>query len=151
MEISTQTDVIFRRFGETEGIAKFAQAGWDALDYSMFDMNPNTSVLYRPDYREYAHQLRETAEKHGLRFNQAHSPFPCYKHGDDDYNKLIIDLIIRSMEIAGIIGAETIVVHPIHHGQTYNERKAINMAFYDKLKPYSEQYGVTIENEKKWG
>ncbi|HHW23881.1 MAG TPA: sugar phosphate isomerase/epimerase family protein [Bacillota bacterium] len=153
MEISTQTDVMFRRFGEAEAIKIFAEAGWDALDYSMFDINPATSVLTRGDFREYARLLRETAEKHGLRFNQAHAPFPSYRHDNEEYNATIFELIVRSMEIAGILGAETIIVHPITHGQTYDERKAINMAFYSRLLPYCEKFGVTIavENMFSWG
>lgn len=151
MQISTQTEVMSRRFGETEAIRLLAEAGWDALDYSMFDINPTTSVLTRSDYREHARLLRETAEKHGVRFNQAHAPFPSYKHGNEEYNAMIFDLIVRSMEIAGILGAETIIVHPITHGETYCERKAVNMAFYNRLKPYCEQFGVIVAVENMFG
>lgn len=151
MKISTQTEVMFRRFGDAEGIRLLAEAGWDALDYSMFDINPATSVLTRSDYREYARSLREKAESYGLRFNQAHAPFPSYRHGNDEYNTMIFDLIVRSMEIASILGAEIIIVHPITHGSTYDERKAINMVFYNRLKPYCEKFGITVALENMWG
>lgn len=36
MKISTQTDVIFPAFGIDEGMKIFRDAGFDALDFSMF-------------------------------------------------------------------------------------------------------------------
>jgi L-ribulose-5-phosphate 3-epimerase len=151
LQISTQTEVFFRRFGDKEGIRLLAEAGWDALDYSMFDINPATSVMTRADYRDYARSLRETAESHGMRFNQAHAPFPSYRPDNDEYNTVIFELIVRSMEIAGILGAEIIIVHPITHGQTYDERKKINLDFYNSLQPYCEKFGVMVALENMWG
>ena len=39
MRISTQTDIIFPAFGIDEGMKIFKEAGFDALDFSMFYMN----------------------------------------------------------------------------------------------------------------
>ncbi len=36
MRISTQTDIIFPAFGIDEGMKIFKEAGFDALDFSMF-------------------------------------------------------------------------------------------------------------------
>ena len=46
MRISTQTDIIFPAFGIDEGMKIFKEAGFDALDFSMFYMNSSfESVL----------------------------------------------------------------------------------------------------------
>ena len=39
MILSTQTDTVFHRFGEERGVELFAGAGFDAIDYSMFQLS----------------------------------------------------------------------------------------------------------------
>ena len=86
MKISTQTDVIFPAFGIDEGMKIFRDAGFDALDFSMFYMNSSReSELGLMSEDELVGALRQTSEKYSLPFNQAHAPFPSYRFGNEDY------------------------------------------------------------------
>ena len=138
MLLSTQNDVLGRTFGEAESIRMLKKAGFDAFDYSMFRMvREEDYALNLPDWREYAQSLRHVADEVGIRCNQAHAPFPSSKM-DPEYNDMAYQAIVRSIEVAGILGANVIIVHPMHH-LPYAENKAtlrdMNIAFYRGLIP----------------
>ena len=40
--------------------------------------------------------------------------FPCVDWGKDDFNKVRFGEVVRSMECAALLGADIIVVHPVH-------------------------------------
>lgn len=113
MKISTQTDVIFPAFGIDEGMKIFRDAGFDALDFSMFYMNSSReSELGLMSEDELVGTLRQTSEKYSLPFNQAHAPFPSYRFGNEEYNNFVYEKLKLSIRVAGKIGAEQIIVHP---------------------------------------
>ena len=114
MILSTQTDYLAGKFGIEAAVNMIADAGFDAIDLSMFDMKNDDFVFCHDGYKELANKIKKIAQSRGLYFNQAHAPFPCSKL-DDEYNKMIFERIVRSIEIAGIVGAKCIVVHPMHH------------------------------------
>ena len=105
MRISTQTDIIFPAFGIDEGMKIFKEAGFDALDFSMFYMNSSReSVLGNMGEDELVNKLLESSDKYSLPFNQAHAPFPSYRFGDEEYNKFVYEKLKLSIRIAGKIG-----------------------------------------------
>ena len=92
MRISTQTDIIFPAFGIDEGMKIFKEAGFDALDFSMFYMNSSReSVLGNMSEDELVNKLLESSEKYSLPFNQAHAPFPSYRFGNEEYNNFVYE------------------------------------------------------------
>ena len=80
MILSTQTDYLGRKFGEERAIEIIAEAGFDAVDLSMFGMKDDSSVFLKNNYKEFAEKLKETAQSKGVFFNQAHAPFPSSKN-----------------------------------------------------------------------
>ncbi len=152
MILSTQTDYLGRKFGEEKAIDILADAGFDAIDLSMFSMKDDSSVFNQSGYKEFAEKLKKQARGRGLFFNQAHAPFPCSKL-DDEYNTMIFERLVRSIEIAGIVGAKCIVVHPMHHLyylENSEKLKEINIEFYRSLAPYAKAAGVKIALENMW-
>ena len=155
MKISTQTSKIFQVFGEKEGIRILAQAGYDCIDFSFFhtlDPLNEDSPTRLKDYNDTARELRAYAESLGVTFNQAHAPFPS-SVGDAEKDAKIFDAIVRSMEIASILGVKHIIVHPKQHlPYKGNERmlKEINMEFYRALTPYCEKFGIKVAVENMW-
>lgn len=152
MILSTQTDYLGRKFGEERAIDVIADAGFDAIDLTMFGMKEDTSAFCQSDYKGYAEKLKKKAHIRGLTFNQAHAPFPCSKL-DDAYNTMIFERLVRSVEIAGIVGAKCIVVHPMHHLpylENSEKLKEMNMEFYRSLAPYAKVAGVKIALENMW-
>lgn len=152
MILSTQTDYLYRKFGTEKSIDMIADAGFDAIDLTLFDMKNDASVFCQDNYKELAKALKEKAQGRGLFFNQAHAPFPCSKN-DAEYNEMIWHRICRSIEIAGIVGAKCIVVHPMHHLpyiENTEKLKEMNMEFYRSLAPYAKAAGVRIALENMW-
>jgi len=153
MLISTQTAGFAEKFGDHDAIRLLAKVGYDALDYSMFNMPDAKSPLNKNDYREYAASLKKTADEYNIIFNQSHAPFPSYIKDNRDYNETIIHAIIKAMEITSIIGGKIVIVHPITlFGGDYNVQKDFNIGFFNDLLPYCKKYGVKIalENMYAW-
>ena len=151
MIVSTQTSNLFSRFGEDKSIRIFAEAGFDAIDYSMFDMTSDDCPLNTADPEKFGLRLRKKAEDAGLFFNQAHAPFPCWQYGNDAYNKKMPERAAQSIRIAGVLGAKTIVVHPIAYVTQGEEQNKINLEFYRRLEPVALEYGIKIAIENMWG
>ena len=152
MILSTQTDYLYRKLGLEKAIDIIADSGFDAIDLTLFDMKNDDSVFCQDNYRELAQTIKERAQSRGLFFNQAHAPFPSSKN-DEAYNEMIFGRICRSIEIAGIVDAKCIIVHPMHHLpyiDNADELKQLNMEFYRKLAPYAQAAGVKIALENMW-
>lgn len=151
MLLSTQTDNLFRRFGPDRAIPVFAEAGFDAIDYSMFAMTDDGCPLNAADPEKFGEELRRKAEAAGICFNQAHAPFPCWRAGDEGYNAKMPARVVQSIRIAGVLGARAIVVHPIAYTEQGEAQKKINFDFYRTLEPTAREYGIKIAIENMWG
>ncbi len=156
MKLSTTLDIPGRRLGEEEGLRHIAAAGFDAFDMSLFRMFDDSEnyEMNREDYRAYAMHLRAVAEACGIVCNQSHAPFSS-STGDPAEDERRFGLIVRAMEIAAIVGARNIVVHPMHHlryteGDNAARLFEMNMAFYRRLIPYAEAYGIRVAVENMW-
>ena len=156
MKLSTTLDVPARKFGLEDGIRKIAEAGFDAFDMSLFRLfeNDEEYPLNRADWRAVATQLRAVADACGIQCNQSHAPFSS-STGDPAEDERRFGVIVRAMEIAALLGARNIVVHPMHHlryveGDNAARLEEMNMAFYRRLIPYAEEYGIRIAVENMW-
>ncbi|HEY8389375.1 MAG TPA: sugar phosphate isomerase/epimerase family protein, partial [Clostridia bacterium] len=92
-----------------------------------------------------ARELRKYADSLGIVCNQAHAPFPTVKPGDDEFNKYIFSKIVRAIEVASILGAKTIIVHPWNY---YNAEQ--NAELYQQFLPYIKDLGMKIALENMW-
>jgi L-ribulose-5-phosphate 3-epimerase len=152
MRLSTQTDLLARVFGDEECLRILARSGYDAADLSFFEMTGGKGVWCGSDWRAHAERLKEVAHSLGIVFNQAHAPFPSNR-GEEPYDTVIFERIVRAMEAAALLGARSIVVHPLHH-IPYAANKAklwkMNLDFYRRLLPYCEQFGIRVAAENMW-
>lgn len=149
MILSMCTAVLADRISDKEAIKILKDAGFDAFDYTVRKGSCAEEKLLQETHIEYAEEIRKYAEKLEIECNQAHAPIPSNDEGDE-YLK-----IIRSIEMAGILGAKIIVVHPIKApGELYQVKKkalfARNMAFYRSLIPYAEKNNVKIAIENMY-
>lgn len=153
MLLSTQTEVLAARHGDEEAIRILARAGFDAYDFSMFRMFQDKEYALNTDlYREYAENLRRVADEAGIVCNQAHAPFHS-STGEEPRDTEIFNAIVRSMEVASILGAKIIVVHPKQHLNYMTdaeELKRLNYEFYTALIPYCEKFNIRVACENMW-
>ena len=149
MLLVTTTEVPARKFGIEKSIEMIAEAGFDGIDYSAFDMKNDTDPLNQPEYIDYAKRISAKAKERGIKFVQAHAPFPSSFESCDDTAKMK-QKIIRSMEACAVMGVEIIVVHPVQHlNYTTNVEKLfdMNMEFYNELVVYAEKFGIKVATE----
>ena len=149
MKISTDTVYLRQYLGEEGAVRAIAEAGFDCIDFSMDHMIEDDCPLNADNYRELAKHLRTVADGLGIRFNQGHAPF-AFRWKEEGIYALAVERTIRSMEIASILGIDTLVVHPLHHKPNITCMDEIwndNLAFYRELLPYAHEYGVRIAIE----
>lgn len=153
MRLVINTEVMTDKLSYFDTLRLIAEAGFDGVDCSFFDMKNDDCVWNGDDWKEFAQQLRKAAEDLGLVFRQAHAPFPTAKN-DELYNQVIQPRILRSMEAAAILGVENIVIHPIHYGNYWENREEQyerSLEYYRGLIPYCEKLGIRVCTENMWG
>ncbi len=149
MKIVTQTEVLGERLGEEQAIHVLCKAGFEGLDYSMFNMKDiDDYVLNTGDYKKHVLNLKKIADSYGVTFEQTHAPFPSARVGDEKYNNDIHEKIKRAIEITGLLDAKIVVVHPVYYKRNKFEK---NMELYHSLEPYAKEYGVKIALENMFG
>lgn len=153
MLLSTQTDQLATRFGIEKALEILKDAGFDAYDMSLFPLGKGTGYEFdEEDYIDRAKALRAHADKLGIVCNQAHAPFGS-STGDPEKDEAIFRSIVKAMEIAAILGAKIIIVHPKQHleySEFVEESKAMNYEFYQRLIPYCEKFGIKVATENMW-
>lgn len=158
MIISVNSNWMLSKYGRedfTIGPKKIREAGFDAVDFSFSDMSRRENFAFNGDnYIELAENLRKEYDKMGLSVNQAHAPY-AFKDWDnkENFDNYIYPMHIRSMEIAAILGAKTIIIHPLHFKEYHHHEEEIfemNMKFYRSLLPYCREYGIKVGIENMW-
>ena len=161
MKISASTFSVLDspNIGDEAGLILMAEAGFQALDFGFFYLEKDPRFLMSDEEHEaYYKRLRAIADDHGIEVHQAHSPMPPYLYtGDETPDNLYMQLQIRAMKAAALLGAKYIVIHPVilpdcRYDQHHEENQDINFKYYSKLKPYAEAYGIKIavENMFNW-
>ena len=139
--------------GFEEGILTLKRAGYDALDLSLFSMTRNDSPYVGDGWREYTEAQRRFADANGIVFNQAHAPF-SFKWDDPAVREGTAQpRVLRSFEIAAMMGADTIIVHPLHYCEYKGheeEMHELNLAYYRSMIPYCREYGIKVAVENMW-
>lgn len=153
MKTCTQTDILGMQYAPEEVIDILADAGYDAIDWSFFEMIRGEGIWLEEGWKEHAYAVRAKADSRGIPVVQAHAPFPS-GYGDPEKDSIVFDRIVRSMEVASILGVKNIIVHPITcMGYRTNRKEAwrINQDFYSRLLPYCEKFDITVCAENMWG
>jgi len=145
MLVSTETMILKRLVDIDKILETIKKAGFDAFDFSMFDIENEQTLVSFDDYKERAYKVKAKADELGLICNQAHSFFPTIRKNDEEWNKKGMMLTIRSLEIAGILGAKYCIVHPC---DDYTAEE--NFEMYRELLPYAKKNNIKIALENMY-
>lgn len=145
MKISTEIHSIALHFGEEKAVELVAKAGFDAWDFSMFQMCENQNGILLPtnhptaqkDYLAFAHKLKQIGLDNGIICNQGHAPFPSSPRS--------ADYLKRAIECVAEAGGNICIIHPQNDG-TPEE----NAEMYFELLPFAKEHGVKIATENMW-
>ncbi len=161
MTLSTSTWLTDDQYCEREGytvktmLEELRAAGFSYYDANLWMLSKHDKPVSKDNYIEWAHELREHADKLGMQCRQAHGQTLSGKEWDDpafpdrDY---VWQMNYRCIEVAKILGAEWMVMHPgnLPHDPLYSREKALerNLVY---LAPYLEfakkvGIGIAVEN-----
>lgn len=148
MKISTQTSSAAKLVGDEKAVELIAKAGFDAWDFSMFDMCrydwdkkmllQNNHPLAGNNYLAFARKLKQVGLDNGIVCNQSHAPFPTACAAIRAYYK-------RAIECTAEAGGEICVIHPDN-----NKSAEENAEMYHELLPFARGCGVKIATENMW-
>ncbi len=145
MKISTEIDSIASLVGEEKAVELVAKSGFDAWDFSMFQMCENKKGVLVPtnhptaqdNYLEFARKLKQIGLDNGIVCNQGHAPFPSSPKSGY-YLK-------RAIECVAEAGGDICIIHPMNDG-TPEE----NAEMYFELLPFAKEHNVKIATENMW-
>ena len=148
MKASTEICSSAKILGEEKAIELIAKAGFDAWDFSMFEMARidwrTYTVIDKPhplngnDYVAFAKKLRKIGEDNGIHCNQSHAPFPSLVPGVKSYLK-------RAIECTALAGGKICIIHPDN-----NQSAEQNAELYFELLPFAKEHDVKIATENMW-
>ena len=147
MKISTEIASLAKLVGEERAVELIAKAGFDAWDFSLFDLARydratkdvmDTNHPLRGDYVSFAKKLRQIGLDNGIVCNQSHAPFPVKCPG-------IRDALKRALECTAIAGGNICIIHPDN-----NKSAEENAEMYFELLPFAKECGVKIATENMW-
>jgi len=152
MKLISTTDCLGVNFGEEQAIRLLAQAGFDGIDWSFYTNMNEDSWWNQVEWKARAVQMKQCADEAHIQILQAHAPFHT-TIGEEHFDCHRKEQILRSMEIASIMGVENIIVHPVQH-LPYKKYKQelfdMNVAFYQSLIPYCEKWNIHVCVENMW-
>ena len=147
MILSTQSLIMQRAYGYEDGVRALKRIGFDAYDFTMFDMAEQPDdPMTRADFRETCRSLRKAADEAGILCNQTHAPFPSRKADDAAWNGVIFDYLARSVEITSLLGGNVCVIHPCND---YTAKQNAEL-LYRPLEKHARKFGVKIALENMW-
>ncbi|MBE6903121.1 MAG: sugar phosphate isomerase/epimerase [Ruminococcaceae bacterium] len=148
MKISTEINSASKIVGEEKAIEYIAKAGFDAWDFSMFDMcryDSSSKLLLESNhplasdnYLAFARKLKQIGLDNGIVCNQAHAPYPTYVNQICSYLK-------RAIECTAEAGAKICVIHPKNHSPIEESAE-----MYLELLPFAKEHNVKIATENMW-
>lgn len=148
MKTSTEINSSARIIGEERAVEYIAKAGFDAWDFSMFNMAQwdwknkclfdNGHPLRGNHYLEFARKLKQIGLDNGIVCNQSHAPFPVYI-------KEIYSYLKRAIECTAEAGGKICIIHPDN-----NKSPEENAEMYFELLPFAKDCGVKIATENMW-
>lgn len=143
-----------KHFSDREIVDILKDAGFDAIDYSFFDVQRCNPDVSDSEYKQRFTELRKYAEDKGLYFNQSHAPHPS-SLADEVFTKRRFSELITALKNSSYLGVRNIIIHPLQHLRYYTNENIetlyqMNLEFYARLIPYCEEYGITVCTENMW-
>ncbi len=143
MYISTELDGVIEYGTYEEILATLKDVGFEAYDFSMMVEKIRKDFIDAEDGVEKARALRNYADEIGIKCNQAHAPFPIAEKDNEELGIRMRGVTKRCIEIAAILGAKIIVMHPSIHF-TAEENAEMYQAFEETAKKFDIK--IALEN-----
>ncbi len=145
MKISTEIASIAKLTGMEKAVELCGRAGFDAWDFSMFDMHktaglplPFSGSLKARKYLSLARRLKKIGLDYGMVCNQSHAPFPVRLPA-------VRNVLELAIECTAEAGGEICIIHPDN-----NKTAEENAEMFLELLPFAKSCSVKIATENMW-
>ena len=162
MKISTSVFGVIKTYGLDDGLKMLANAGFEAIDYSMTQnsMNWDEPLFqdpFSPAFAEHFRGIAESVKNSGLEMYQCHAPYASVTISDPNFYAHLQKQIIRSIYAAKYMDCPNIVAHPVLHkdfcnGKNKELARQASLEHFSAMVPALRETGVTmcIENLLFW-
>lgn len=162
MKISTSVFGVIRTYGLEAGLKMLADAGFEAIDYSItqnaIDWEDDLFLdASSPAFAEHFKQIAKIVRDSGLEMYQCHAPYAYPMLSNPPFYRYLQKQIIRSIYAAGYMECPNIVAHPVLHknfinGQNRELARQTTVEHFSAMAPALRETGVTmcIENLLFW-
>lgn len=137
-----------------EEIARLvSSAGFEATDYSLGCMTERENIFNGNDYIAVAESIGAVLKGQGVPVTQTHAPYNFKYQITGEFDSFIYPQVVRGIEVSAALGAEIIVIHPLHHFVYEGNQEEIfqkNMEYYRSLIPVAKANGIKIATENMW-
>lgn len=145
MNVVIDTGALYRIGSDEEVLRLIKKAGYKYYDFSLFWRGTCDHLGDSHDERvKNAHELRAFSDKLGLKCEQSHSFFMA--GADQKSIAKRIEYISSDIIVASILGAKSIVVHPICELSLEE-----NIEYLKKFIPLAHKYDILLAIENVWG
>ena len=131
-----------------EAVDCVQKAGFKYIDYNFGNDYRHNSGVFSGNWQEYIKELKKFADSKGVKFVQSHAPMgQPFAEGEE--GKEFIDVNKRCIEACALLGIDNTVIHSGHKKGISSKEESFekNKAFYEKLLPTAEKYGVYLLTE----
>ena len=158
MKISTSTFGVIRAYGMEPGLKMLANAGFEAIDYSITQNAMNwEETLFQdasaPAFAEHFKRIAATVRNCGLEMHQCHAPYAATHISDPALYAQLHKHTKRAIYAAGYMECPYIVAHPVLHADFCNGKNQergfqTTLDYFSGLVPALRETGVImcIEN-----
>lgn len=147
MKTSTEIASLAKIVGEHKAVELYGKVGFDAWDFSLFDMarwdwnnkviSDTSHPLRSREYLAFARELKNIGDAYGMVCNQSHAPFPV--------RFMSADILKRAIECTAEAGGTICIIHPDNDASPEK-----NAELYNGLLPFAKEHGVKIATENMW-
>jgi len=154
--VSISLSVLTNEFGRPmrvkDAIERLASAGFEALDFNLFDWCFKGSPFAEDGWEDWVEEAARTAQRCNIKFTQAHGPMWSRSHDKSDMERLL-RLSHRALDTAGRLGIPWVVFHPQTANGAWDSAhidclRRRNEDWFKQLIPTAEENraGIAIEN-----
>lgn len=142
-KVVIDTGALYRLNDDRKVLDAIKEGGFKYFDLTLFWKGTTEHIGTGPDCLENAKKLKEYADSLGLECEQSHAYFTSGI--DEAAMARRYDYIPKDMRIASIMGAKSIVLHPVSEF-TYEE----NIEFVKRFIPLAHELDIKICVENIW-
>ena len=104
MILASQNNILAKVFGQEGAIDIMSEAGYDAIDLSLFSMTDDNYEFCRDGYRTRAMEIAAYAKSKGIYFSQSHTPFLFNWKNPNEVEDKLFPRTVQALEISALSG-----------------------------------------------